>query len=203
MTWQGRENVAVTEVPDPIIKEPTDAHHQRSRRLRSAAPDLRLYSMLQPISDRRRRCPGPRDDGHRPGGGIRGHPHLTGRPGRGSVHDLVRPLLECATGACSRSARRRRTRNTTAVSLFVHTSTVRAGPGGQAETCGATPTSVPSPCPTTARTTGGCSCPTFCRPRGRGRLRGRCHLAVRWLWWVWARSDSSACGWLDTWGSRR
>ena len=48
LTWQGRENVAVTEVPDPIIKEPTDAIIKVTSTA-ICGSDLHLYSMLSPF----------------------------------------------------------------------------------------------------------------------------------------------------------
>ncbi len=50
LTWQGRENVAVTEVPDPIIKEPTDAIIKVTSTA-ICGSDLHLYSMLTPFLD--------------------------------------------------------------------------------------------------------------------------------------------------------
>ena len=71
LTWQGNEDVQVSDVADPQIKEPTDA----IIRVTSTAicgSDLHLYGVLGPRSEARG-CARARGHGHRRGNRSRGH----------------------------------------------------------------------------------------------------------------------------------
>ena len=66
VTWQGRRDVRVEEVPDPRIEKPNDAIVKiTSSGL--CGSDLHLYETLKPVHGTGRR-PGPRADGRRRGG---------------------------------------------------------------------------------------------------------------------------------------
>ena len=51
VTWQGRRKVTVESVPDPIIKEPTDAIIKVTS-TGLCGSDLHLYEVLSPYLDR-------------------------------------------------------------------------------------------------------------------------------------------------------
>jgi threonine dehydrogenase-like Zn-dependent dehydrogenase len=51
VTWQGKRSVAVTEVPDPTIQEPTDAII-RITTTNICGSDLHLYETLGPFMDK-------------------------------------------------------------------------------------------------------------------------------------------------------
>ena len=76
LTWQGKRDVRVEEVPDPVIQEPTDA----IVRITSTAicgSDLHLYEVLGALPHPGRH-PRSRADGHRRGGRVGGHAHQAG-----------------------------------------------------------------------------------------------------------------------------
>ena len=97
VTWHGRRDVRVEEVPDPIIKEPNDAI-VRITSSGLCGSDLHLYETLGPFM-------GEGDVlGHEPMGIVRGgrpgHRRPPGRrPGGDAVPDLLRTLLDVQPGA--------------------------------------------------------------------------------------------------------
>ena len=77
VTWQGKREVRVDEVPDPKIEQPTDAIIKVTS-TNICGSDLHLYESARRLHERRRRAR-PRGDGHRGGGRFRGHGDLAGR----------------------------------------------------------------------------------------------------------------------------
>ena len=167
VTWHGRRDVRVEDVPDPIIKEPTDAI------VRITSTGL-CGSGPAPVRDARPvhgrgRHPRPRADGHRRGG-RREVADLAGRrPGRRCPSSIsLRPLLDVQPGLYSpvrddpgpRAGHRR--------ALFGYTKLYGEVPGGQAEYLRVPqaqfrPIKVPEGPPDERF----CSSPTCCRPPGR------------------------------------
>ena len=148
LTWQGKRDVRVEEVPDPVI-----AGADRRDRADHLDRDLRLGPApvrgARPLPRPRRR-PRPRADGHRRGGRRGGHPHQARRPRGRPVQHLLRPLLDVRARSCSRSARPR-----------------RCATRARAPRCSATPSSTarcpaarPSTCASRRRTSGRSRCPT-------------------------------------------
>ena len=92
VTWQGRRDIRVEEVPDPILKESTDAIVKITS-TGLCGSDLHLYETLTPFMT-------PGDVvGHEPMGiveevGSGGREPQPGGPGRAPVQRLVRPLLD-------------------------------------------------------------------------------------------------------------
>ena len=110
-----------------------DRRHHRGhvqRHLRLGPPPDRGHGA---VHDGRRRH-GSRADGDRRGGRLRGHRGEGRRPRRRPVQHLVQHLLDVLAGACSPSARRRRTASQGyGASLFGYTKLYGQVPGGQAE----------------------------------------------------------------------
>ena len=103
VTWQGKRDVRVDEVPDPRIVEPTDA----IVRITSTAicgSDLHLYEVLGPYIAAGDIL------GHEPMGIVRGsrlggHQPRRRRPGGRARSTFPAAAAGCATAACSPSAR--------------------------------------------------------------------------------------------------
>ncbi len=167
VTYHGKRDVRVDEVPDPTIEEPTDAivRDHLERHLRIGPPSLRG---ARPVP-RRRGHPRPRADGDRRGGWLRGHPHRPRRPGGDPVQRLLRPLLHVRSAsvlpvrdhAGDRAGQGR-------VTARLHQA-VRPGPGrpGGVPPGPAGPLRPDQGLPTARPTTGSSTCPTCCRRRGR------------------------------------
>ena len=98
VTWHGKRDVRVDDVPDPKIEEPTDAI------IKVTSPnicgsDLHLYEVLGRVHDAGRH-PRPRADGRssrRSGAEV--SDLEAGRPRRDPVPDLLRALLDVRPGA--------------------------------------------------------------------------------------------------------
>ena len=92
VTWQGRRNVSVEEVADPVIKEPNDAIIKVTS-TNICGSDLHLYETLGAFMN-------PGDVlGHEAIGivlevGARCQPDPARRPGRGAFPDFLRLLLD-------------------------------------------------------------------------------------------------------------
>ena len=166
LTWHGKRDVRVDEVPDPTIEEPNDAII-RVTSSGICGSDLHLYEVLGPVHDRGRH-PRPRADGHRRGGRARGHAHQAGRPRRHPVQHLLRQLLHVRPGppvavrdhAEPREARAPR-------SSATRSSTGRCRADRPSSSASRRPTTARSRCPRARRTTGSSTCPTSCRRLGR------------------------------------
>ncbi len=106
VTWQGKRDVRVEDVADPIIKEPTDIV-VRVTTTGICGSDLHLYEVLGPFMT-------PGDVlGHEPMGiveevGADGHPRAGRRPGGDARSRSPAATATCATPGCRPSARRRR-----------------------------------------------------------------------------------------------
>ena len=110
VTWHGKRDVRVETVPDPTIKEPTDAI-VRITSTGMCGSDLHLYEVMAPFMTAGDIL------GHEPMGIVEavgaGVTNIeVGRPRRGAVQHLVRSLLHVRRRVCSRSARRRRSPST-------------------------------------------------------------------------------------------
>ena len=92
VTWHGKRDVRVEDVPDPVIQDPTDAIIRVTEH-DICGSDLHLYEVLGAVHERGRR-PRPRADGHRRGGRRRRQRPRARRPGRDPVPDLLRALLD-------------------------------------------------------------------------------------------------------------
>ena len=168
LTFHGKRDVRVDEVPDPKIEQPTDA----IVRITSTAicgSDLHLYEVLGMFIDEGDIL------GHEPMGiveevGSEVTPHQAGRPGRDPVQHLLRRLLDVRASSSSPSARPPRTASRTRAPRCSATpsSTARCRVG-RPSTCGCRrPSSARSRCPRTAPpTSASSSSPTSCRPPGR------------------------------------
>ena len=131
VTWHGRRDVRVDDVPDPTIEDPTDV----IVRITSTAicgSDLHLYEVLRPVP-RRGRHPRPRADGHRRGGRPGGHRARRGRPRRRPVQRLLRHCWMCDQGLHSQCETTQNRDQGTGASLFGYTKLYGQVPGGQAE----------------------------------------------------------------------
>ena len=106
LTWQGKREVEVREVPDPVIQEPTDAI-VRITTTAICGSDLHLYEVLGAYLN-------PGDVlGHEAMGVVEEVgsevTHIApGRPRRRAVQHLLRPMLDVLSAASSPSARRPR-----------------------------------------------------------------------------------------------
>ena len=106
VTWHGKRDVRVDEVPDPRIEQPTDAIVRITSR-RICGSDLHLYEVLAPFLSEGDIL------GHEPMGiveevGAEVKQIAARGPRRDPVQHLLRPLLDVRARACSRSARQRR-----------------------------------------------------------------------------------------------
>ena len=168
LTWQGKRDVRVEEVPDPEIEEPTDA----IIRVTSTAicgSDLHLYEVLGAYL-----TPGDvlghETDGHRRGGRLRGHATSSRATASSSRSTSPAGTAGCASAASTPSARPPRcATRARARRLFGYTSLYGSVPGGQAEylRVPAGPVRARSRCPTGTRTSASSTSRTSCRPRGR------------------------------------
>ncbi|WP_375493596.1 zinc-dependent alcohol dehydrogenase [uncultured Jatrophihabitans sp.] len=131
LTWQGNENVAVTDVPDPQIQEPTDAIIQVTSTA-ICGSDLHLYGVLGPYLK-------PGDVlGHEPMGIVQ---EVGSEVSNLSVGDRVVVPFNISCGHCWMCERKLFAQcETTQVrsegkgaSLFGYTSLYGSVPGGQAE----------------------------------------------------------------------
>ena len=132
LTWHGKRDVRVDDVPDPTIEEPTDAII-RVTSTGICGSDLHLYEVLGPFIDAGDVL------GHEPMGiveevGAEVDQHRARRPRRRSRSTSPAATASCATTACSRSARRPRCASTgTGAALFGYTKLYGQVAGGQAE----------------------------------------------------------------------
>ena len=97
VTWQGRRDVRVEDVPDPIIKEPNDAII-RVTSSGLCGSDLHLYETLKPVHGRGGRARA-RADGDRRGGRFGRRRPGGRRSRRRALPDLLRLLLDVHPGA--------------------------------------------------------------------------------------------------------
>ena len=166
LTWHGRRDVRVEDVPDPVIEQPTDA----IIRVTSSAicgSDLHLYEVLGPFLAR---------------GDVLGHEPMGIVEEVGSEVSHVKPgdrvvvpfNISCGScWMCNRGlfAQCETTQNRATgkgASLFGYTELYGSVPGGRPSSCASPrPTSVRSRSLTSTLTSGSCSCPTSCPPPGR------------------------------------
>jgi threonine dehydrogenase-like Zn-dependent dehydrogenase len=166
VTWQGVHDMRVTEVPDPRIEEPTDAIIKVTS-TGLCGSDLHLYETLAPFME-------PGDVvGHEPMGIV----EEVGTAVTGlHVGDRVVVPFNVCCGSCWMCERKlysqcETTQNHehgTGASFFGYSKLYGQVPGGQAEYLRVPfadflPVKVRRAPPTT----GSCSCPTCCPPRGR------------------------------------
>ena len=169
LTWHGKRDVRVDDVPDPTIEEPTDAivRDHLDRDLRLGPAPLRG---ARPVP-RRGRHPRPRADGHRRGGRAPTSRDLAaGRPRRDPVQHLLRPLLHVRRrGLQSQCETTQVHEHGKGAALFGYTKLYGQVPGGQAElpARAARPTTARSRSPRARPTTASSTSPTCCPPRGR------------------------------------
>ena len=130
VTWHGKRDVRVDEVPDPI-EEPTDA----IVRITSTAicgSDLHLYEVLGLFIDQGDIL------GHEPMGvveevGREVDADHARRPGRRPVQHLLRPLLDVHAGSQSQCETTQVREQGKGAALFGYTKLYGQVPGGQAE----------------------------------------------------------------------
>ena len=196
VTWHGKRDVRVETVPDPTLKEPTDAII-RVTSSGICGSDLHLYEVMGPFM-------GEGDIlGHEPMGiveevGADVPRSARRRPGRHPVQHLVRPLLHVRRRVSTRSARPPRTASSARARRCSATpgSTARCR-AARPSTCGCPkPSSAPSRCRRARPTTASSTCPTCCPPRGRpSSTRGVAARRQRSSCWASARSVRCAPGW--------
>ena len=164
--WHGKRDVRVDTVPDPIIKEPTDAIIKVTTS-GLCGSDLHLYEVLAPFMSEGDML------GHEPMGIV--------EEVGATVHDLdpgdrvVVPsrsraaTASCATEACRRSARRPRSASTGwARPCSATRSCTAQWPAARPSISGCPrPSSGRSRFPRGPSTTASSTCPTSCRPRGK------------------------------------
>lgn len=193
VTWQGKRDVRVEEVPDPRIQEPTDA----IVKITSTAicgSDLHLYEVLGP---------------YMAAGDILGHEPMGIVQEVGSavdniaVGDRVVVPFNIPCGFCWMCERGLQSQcETTQVrdqnkgaSLFGFSSMYGSVPGGQAEYLRVPQAQYgPIKSARTALTSGICSCPTSCRPPGRACSTPRFPTVApsrcsAWVQWVSSRRE--------------
>ena len=132
VTWHGKRDVRVDNVPDPTIEQPTDAI-VRITTTGICGSDLHLYEVLGAVHERGRH-PRPRADGDRRGGRRRGHR-------ASAVGDRVVMPFQISCGHCFMCDQELYTQcETTQVrdqgmgaALFGYTKLYGQVPGGQAE----------------------------------------------------------------------
>ena len=132
LTWHGKRDVRVDDVPDPTIQEPDRRDRPRSRRAAMCGSDLHLYEVLGPFIDEGDIL------GHEPMGiveevGAEVTDLARRRPGRDPVQHLLRQLLDVRAGpavAVRDDPGPRAGHGRGAVRLH---QAVRQVPGGQAE----------------------------------------------------------------------
>ena len=193
VTWQGRRKVSVETVPDPAIKEPTDAII-RVTSTNICGSDLHLYEVLGAFMSQ---------------GDILGHEAMgvveevggqtdTLKVGDGSSSRSTSPAgnASCAITACKASVRQRRTAiRAPAPRCSATRSSMARWPEARPSICGCRRPSTPtSRCPTTDPTNGTSTCPMCCRPRGRRWSTPTSPRAARWWCWGWARSGRWPAG---------
>ena len=148
VTWQGKRDVRVEEVPDPFVQEPTDAVI-RVTTSNICGSDLHLYEPLAPFMGEGQH-PRPREHGRGRGGRRR-----VRRPARSATASPSRSrspaaTAGCASSSCTPSARPRRcaTRAWARRCSASPSSTARC-PAARRSTCGCRrPSSPTSSCPT-------------------------------------------------------
>ena len=187
VTWQGRRKVSVDTVPDPVIKEPTDAII-RVTSTNICGSDLHLYEVLGAFMSP---------------GDILGHEAMGVVEEIGSdVTDLtagdrvVIPFniccghcFMCGQGLQSQCETTQNRDQGTGAALFGYSKLYGEVPAGRPSTCGCPRRSTPtSRCPTRAPTSATCTCLTCCRPHGRPSNTRRCPRAARCWCSAWARS---------------
>ena len=191
VTWQGKRDVRVEDVPDPRIEEPTDAV-VRVTTTNICGSDLHLYEPLAAFM-------APGDIlGHEPMGIVEA---VGGETGDLRVGDRVSIPFQISCGHCWMCDRRavhavrdhpgprpgHRARRCSASP----SSTVRC-PAARRSTCGCRRRSSPtSSCRRVRRTTGSPTCPTSSRRPGRPWSTPPCPTAARWWSSAWARSVTS------------
>ena len=167
VTWHGKRDVRVDNVPDPTIEEPTDAII-RVTSSGICGSDLHLYEVLGPFMSEGDIL------GHEPMGiveevGSRGHRPRSRRPRRDPVQHLLRPLLHVRPGpplAVRDHPGPRPGHGRRAVRLHEALRRGARRPGRvPARAAGAS--TGRSRCPTGRPTTASSTSPTCCRPRGR------------------------------------
>ena len=186
VTWQGRRKVSVDTVPDPVIKEPTDAII-RVTSTNICGSDLHLYEVLGAFMSP---------------GDILGHEAMgVVEEVGGDIKDLevgervVIPFniscghcFMCDQGLQSQCETTQNRDQGTGAALFGYSKLYGEVAGGQAEYL-----RVPQAqythikVPQMVRTNATSTYPTYCRPRGRPSSTRRCLRAARC--WCWSRPD--------------
>ena len=132
LTWHGKRDVRVDNVPDPTIEQPTDAivRITSTGHLRLGPAPLRG---ARPVHGRGRH-PRPRADGHRRGGRLRGHATSRRRPRRRSRSTSPAGTASCATTGLQSQCETTQVREQgMGAALFGYTKLYGQVPGGQAE----------------------------------------------------------------------
>ena len=168
VTWQGKRDVRVETVPDPVIEEPTDAI-VRITSTGLCGSDLHLYEVLTPVHDPGRH-PRPRADGDRRGG--RSGRDRTSGPATGwssRSRSPADPVGCAAPGLPTQCETTQVHEHGMGAALFGYTKLYGAVPGapGRVPARAAGALSVRSRCPRGRRTTGSSTSPTSCPPPGR------------------------------------
>jgi threonine dehydrogenase-like Zn-dependent dehydrogenase len=166
VTWQGKRDVRVETVPDPHIKEPTDAV-VRVTTTGICGSDLHLYEMLGSFID-------PGDVlGHEPMGFVEevGAEVTHIKPGDRVVVPFnisCGHCFMCDRGLQSQCETTQVTEHDKGAALLGYTKLYGQVPGGQAEYLRVPQAHYgPIPVPDGRRTSGSCTCPTSCPPPGR------------------------------------
>ena len=174
VTWHGKRDVRVDNVPDPTIQEPTDVI-VRVTSTGICGSDLHLYEVLGPFLDAGDVL------GHEPMGVVEAvGPEVTraegGGPRGGAVQHRLRHCFMCAQGLQSQCETTQVHEHGHGAALFGYTKLYGQVPGGQAEfpSRPVRATRCRSRCPRARPTSVSCSSPTCCRPRGRRSSTPRC-----------------------------
>ena len=132
LTWHGKRDVRVDDVPDPTIEEPTDAII-RVTSTGLCGSDLHLYEVLGPFIDAGRR-PRPRADGHRRGGRRRGRPTSRSATASSCPFNIsCGHCFMCEHGLQSQCETTQVREQGMGAALFGYTKLYGQVPGGQAE----------------------------------------------------------------------
>jgi threonine dehydrogenase-like Zn-dependent dehydrogenase len=190
VTWHGKRDVRVDTVDDPVITDPTDVII-RITSTGICGSDLHLYEVLGPYLDVGDIL------GHEPMGiVVEVGPEVTAvQPGDRVVVPFnvsCGTCFMCGQGLQSQCETTQVREQGMGAALFGYTKLYGQVPGGQAEYLRVPfATRCPSWCRRGRRTTGSCTCPTCCRPRGRPWSTRPCPRTA--AWWCSASDRSATC----------